>query len=161
MPFRRRYRVPRDQSLVLRAEEQQALREQAQAAFPAECCGLLLSCFDGRVQAMPMINRSPTPDRFEIAVSDLLGAHRRARQEGGAVIGHYHSHPNGLARPSAADVAAIADLAAVWVIVAVDPQTGTPGAITAWHPVERQGKAGFRPVLLLSARRILRDDPEK
>jgi proteasome lid subunit RPN8/RPN11 len=44
------------------------------------------------------------------------------------VIGHYHSHPTGDARPSATDAAEAAADGAIWVIAAA-------GQVMAWRAV--------------------------
>ena len=82
----------------------QALREHARAAEPEECCGLLLGR-EGRIEAArPAANVArERRTRFEIDPQALIDAHRAARAGGREVIGYYHSHPAGAARPSATD----------------------------------------------------------
>lgn len=87
--------------------------------------------------AMPTANVAPDPTRhFEIDPAALIAAHRAARNGSGPqVVGYFHSHPNGLARPSATDEANAARDGRIWVIVAGD-------AITCW----RDGANGFEPL---------------
>ncbi|MGE5952327.1 MAG: Mov34/MPN/PAD-1 family protein, partial [Qipengyuania vulgaris] len=59
-------------------------------------------------------------------------AHRGARQGGAQVLGYYHSHPNGLARPSATDEAMTTGQGLVWAIIAA-------GRVSFW----REGDARF------------------
>ncbi len=104
-----------------------ALLTEAAKAGADECCGLLLGR-DGAIESLvPARNVATDPSRsFEIDPVTLLRTHREARGSGLAVVGHYHSHPNGRAEPSARDAArAVAD-GQIWVIVA-------GGEITAWH----------------------------
>ena len=103
------------------------LLEQAAAAAPAECCGLLLGRGDRVVQAHPAANIAADPLRhFEIDPAALIAAHRAARAGGPAVLGYYHSHPTGHPLPSATDCDHASGDGAVWAIVAAD-------AISCWR----------------------------
>ena len=62
----------------------------------------------------------------------LIDAHRAARDGDLQVLGYYHSHPNGLAEPSATDRAIAAPDGSVWAIIAAE-------RISFW----RSGDAGF------------------
>lgn len=93
------------------------LRETEQAR-PNEACGILLGR-EGRIeQALPTANVAQDPAcRFEIDPAALITAHRAAREGGMPVIGYYHSHPDGCARPSDIDRAAAPHDNAIWAIV--------------------------------------------
>ncbi len=84
-----------------------------------EVCGLLLGA-PGRIDAiLPAANIASDPARhFELDPAVLIAAHRAARAGGPAVIGHYHSHPSGVAMPSATDAACAAPDGGFWLIVA-------------------------------------------
>ena len=87
------------------------LFDQAEEALPEECCGVLLGrCEAGSTsvgRALPAVNTASDPSRrFEISPEVLLRAHDQAREEGLEVVGYYHSHPDGVAVPSATDRAA-------------------------------------------------------
>jgi proteasome lid subunit RPN8/RPN11 len=114
-----------------------AIGAAAEAAWPEECCGLLI----GRETAagweveetIAAANVAPDPvRRFEVEPGTLLEVHRRAREAGRALIGHYHSHPGGPARPSDHDRARAREAGAegeVWVIVPVTAKgAGAPAA---------------------------------
>lgn len=113
-----------------------AMHDHARAALPTEACGLLLGR-DGRIEAaLPARNIHPDPHRhFEIDPQALVDAHRAARRGGPAVLGYYHSHPTGPAKPSVTDRALAAGDAMVWAIIA-------GGKITFWR--DRPG--GFAPL---------------
>ncbi|WP_419813816.1 Mov34/MPN/PAD-1 family protein [Glacieibacterium sp.] len=97
----------------------EAILAHSAAAAPNEACGLLLGAPGTVERAEPAANVAAHPERsFEIDPAALLRWHREARGAGLAVIGHYHSHPNGLARPSATDAARAVVDGAVWVIAA-------------------------------------------
>jgi len=97
---------------------------EARAAHPGECCGLLEgfrtpSGDEFRVTALhPAQNLAPAPDRFEIAPEDHIKAFKAARANGHALIGCYHSHPNGRAEPSAADRVGAGEEDFLWLIAA-------------------------------------------
>ncbi len=109
----------------------------AAAAAPSEACGLLLGTGSNIESAVPTANVAADPARhFEIDPAALIAAHRAAREGlGQSVIGYFHSHPNGLAGPSATDAQSAARDGRVWVIVAKD-------AITCWT----DGPNGFEPL---------------
>jgi len=92
----------------------------ARDAFPNECCGLVEGVRDGnvfRVTALhPARNLAASPDRFEVDPADHFAARKAARAAGHAVVGCYHSHPNGMARPSAADLAGAGEENFLWLI---------------------------------------------
>lgn len=89
------------------------------AADRTEVCGLLLGVA-GRIEAIaPAVNVAPDPARhFELDPAALIAAHRAARAGGAPIIGHYHSHPSGVAVPSATDAACAAPDGSLWLIVA-------------------------------------------
>lgn len=112
------------------------LREEAARAHPAECCGLLLGGGGRIVRAVPTANVHADPRaHFEIDPAALIAAHRAAREGGDPVAGYYHSHPNGLPRPSATDAAMASGDGRVWAIVSGGgAEAGrAEGDITFWR----------------------------
>lgn len=101
---------------------------EARAAFPKECCGLIEGVVGegriGAVQLHPTPNLAGEPDRFEIAPEAHFAALRAARGAGRAIIGCYHSHPNGIARPSAHDLAGAGEENFLWLIAALTAPQG-------------------------------------
>jgi desampylase len=101
-----------------------AILEAVRTASPYECCGLLEGTRqDGvfRIAALhPARNLSPDAARFEIDPRDHFTAQKRARASGGAIIGCYHSHPDGRAQPSAADRAGAGENDFLWLIAGTD-----------------------------------------
>jgi desampylase len=62
-----------------------------------EVCGLLLGHGLHVAEAQRCDNVSGCPaDSFEIDPLALIAAHKAQRAGGLAIIGHYHSHPNGV-----------------------------------------------------------------
>lgn len=108
----------------------------AAAAHPNECCGVLLGG-EGKITAfLPAANVHPQPAlHFEIDPQSLIDAHRAARKGGAPVAGYFHSHPNGLAEPSATDRQQAAHDGSIWAVVAA-------GEVTFW----RDAPEGFIPL---------------
>ncbi|MGZ5927119.1 MAG: M67 family metallopeptidase [Rhizomicrobium sp.] len=99
-----------------------AIAAAAALAAPRECCGLLEGVRQGGVfviQALhPARNLSADTDRFEIDPHDHIAAVKKARGAGAAIIGCYHSHPEGAAQPSVRDLAGAREEDFLWLIVA-------------------------------------------
>lgn len=107
-----------------------AMRGAAERAYPAEACGILLGEADRISTLLETQNTHPNPQtHFEIDPAALIAAHKEAREGGAAVLGYFHSHPAGQARPSATDQAQSAGDAAIWAIAG-------EGEISFWrdHP---------------------------
>ena len=115
----------------------------AAASPAAEICGLLVG-HGARVERLvPARNVAADPAwSFEIDPASLLGVHREVRAHGQRVMGHWHSHPNGRAEPSARDAARALDNGQIWLILA-------GGRATAWQARSiGAGPARFEPVTL-------------
>lgn len=97
----------------------EAVLADARLTPERERCGLLLGEADRVLDWAPAANVHPLPERhFELDPAVLIAAERRARMDGGlAVLGHYHSHPNGPAAPSASDADAAMPDGRLWLIV--------------------------------------------
>lgn len=92
------------------------------AGDPVESCGLLRG--RGRVvlAAPAAANVAANPhNSFEIDPAALIAAHRAARRAGGlALLGYYHTHPSGVAMPSATDARCAAPDGMIWLIAATN-----------------------------------------
>lgn len=107
-------------ALVLPADLARAMARLAEAAAPAEACGLLLGG-PGRVAALaPSANLAAEMDAFEIDTALHLRLARQGRGTARAVVGVWHSHPRSPAVPSARDIAGAWDPALVWLITGAD-----------------------------------------
>jgi proteasome lid subunit RPN8/RPN11 len=103
--------------LRIGAEDLARIRAHGEAAYPEECCGVLI----GRVtpagreiatEPSATVERTVAADneradsrhnRYVISPQSLLRAQREARASGLDVVGYYHSHPDHPARPSEFD----------------------------------------------------------
>jgi proteasome lid subunit RPN8/RPN11 len=103
----------------------QHLIDLAAADPDREVCGLLLGRDCVIEQIVEAANVAVDPRRtFEIDARTQLAVMKAARGGGTPVMGCYHSHPSGLARPSGMDLE-LAETGSVWLIIA-----GTD--LTAW-----------------------------
>lgn len=105
----------------------------AAAEAPHEACGLLFGTANA-IEAMQLAaNVAAEPRRhFEIDPAALFAALRAERAGGPALIGYWHSHPGGDARPSPTDTACAAPDGRIWLIVSA-------GESRAW----RATRTGF------------------
>jgi [CysO sulfur-carrier protein]-S-L-cysteine hydrolase len=98
--------------------------DQARAERPRECCGLLGGSDSHARNRYPLQNRSPEPERrYFAAPEDLFGVMRRMRDVCEELVVIYHSHPRGPAYPSQTDIELAFYPEAVYLIVALEPQT--------------------------------------
>lgn len=126
-------------TLRLSSGQRQFLLDAAAQALPEEVCGLLVGQ-DGEVaDLVPARNVARDPRRsFEIDPATLLATYREARGRGQRVLGHWHSHPNGRAAPSARDAARALDNGQIWLIIAGD-------TLTAWRAEAGSGASAAGP----------------
>ena len=118
--------------LYLSEAQFQTIADHAIAAYPQECCGILLGQLlvdthrqateirptdnawtpELEVEQQSIFSPGPIPgpaethspqDRFAIDPRDLLKAQKDARNQGWQIIGIYHSHPDHPAVPSERD----------------------------------------------------------
>jgi proteasome lid subunit RPN8/RPN11 len=120
--------------ITLSADDAEAIRTAAAEAFPLECCGLLIGAGAAHVTVQRIAAAANVASdkraHFEIDPQTQFHWLRASRDGGARIVGHYHSHPNGRATPSAADMAMASDPEAVWLIVAVEE--GRAGAVRAF-----------------------------
>jgi desampylase len=96
-----------------------AIRAHAAETPDAEVCGLLFGTVEAVEAMQRCANVSNTPGTaFEIDPAVLIAAHKAERAGAARVIGHYHSHPNGVCAPSQADAAEAIDAGQYWLIIA-------------------------------------------
>lgn len=90
-----------------------------------------------RVEGLvPAANVHPSPQRhFEIDPQSLIDAHRNARDGSAKVVGYYHSHPDGPARPSSTDADMAHGDGMIWAIIG-------EGEALFWHDLAD----GFSPL---------------
>ncbi|MGB1546973.1 MAG: M67 family metallopeptidase [Alphaproteobacteria bacterium] len=129
------------------------IKAAAETAYPYEACGLLLGRMTGRgnyevTRIVPSRNvaaeQEARKDRFEIDPKLRFDVMRACEGKDEDIIGHYHSHPDHPAKPSATDLSMAYDKEYVWVIAAV--AKGKVGPVTA-HRLNAAGD-GFEEIPL-------------
>lgn len=115
-------------ALILTQEHIESMQTHAEQAYPHEGCGLLLGRFDALADQKTLIDVALLDNawsadvatdlaaqghsdsatltsrrRYWIDPKDLLATQRQARENGLAIIGVYHSHPDAEAVPSRCD----------------------------------------------------------
>jgi len=137
--------------LHIASELIETMLQAARAAAPEECCGLIVGTQHPEPRALrlvPASNTHPEPRRFfEIDPQVQFDTLRALRQSGEIILGHYHSHPAGPARPSARDLAEATDAELVWLVIdplagevaAFLPKTGEDGEIADFQAIPLLG----------------------
>jgi len=105
------------------------LSEHAQADYPNECCGLLVGSIQSDIVKITEVHPSKNltsgnpAKSFEVDPKLRFDVMREAqsRNDGVDIIGHYHSHPDGPAAPSAKDLSMAYEPNMVWLICRVAP----------------------------------------
>lgn len=110
----------------LQAGTVEVLRRHAAQAFPHEACGLLARGRDGSQHYLAMTNTDNTRSGFAMDPVEFVRRERELREAGLELFGFFHSHPQGPAIPSPADVAA-AWPGHVQLIL------GRDGKLSAWY----------------------------
>jgi proteasome lid subunit RPN8/RPN11 len=131
--------------LLIGLHDVKEIVERCRAAYPLEACGLLI----GRIgvgarwhvaRTAHSENLSATPETaFEIDPALQIRLHRELRGGPERIVGLYHSHPNGQARPSAKDAAMIYEPGLAWLIVGL--YDGEVTGLGAFAP--RRSGTGF------------------
>ncbi|SEW15758.1 desampylase [Natrinema salifodinae] len=113
--------------LVVPDSVREAVLERAREGRPREICGVFGGEFapDGRSRVRsqyPAENVAETPrTRYEIDPEEQLAIFDRLADRGEEIVGFYHSHPRGPARPSETDAAQAAWPDRSYLIVSVEP----------------------------------------
>ena len=136
--------------LVLPADLRRRIESEGVAAYPNECCGILIGRdLDGRrlVERLEAGQNVFAADeryhRFSIDPRVQMRAERAAEAEGKAVLGFYHSHPDHPARPSEYDREHAWPYYS-YVIVAV--AKGKPADVTSWVLDDRTNQFAAQPI---------------
>jgi proteasome lid subunit RPN8/RPN11 len=88
----------------------EAIRQHGEAAYPEECCGILLGRttegLNNIVDAVATENtRSDSAhNRYQISPQELIRIQQQARRRGLDIVGFYHSHPDHPAEWSKTDL---------------------------------------------------------
>lgn len=122
---------------------------EAEAALPNECCGLLVGAGDpaGGLVVTEIVTSANLAagdrhDRFEVDPEVRFRTMRRLEGTPYGIVGHYHSHPDHPAEPSATDLEWAFEPELAWLIAGLEG--GRVTALRAYR-LEDDGSA-FRPL---------------
>ncbi len=111
------------------------IEAQAVAAYPCECCGLLVGQPHGAgalvltaIAASANVTAHSPRDSFEVDPGLRFRLMRELRGTAAGIVGHYHSHPDRPALPSTRDATAACEPELVWLIVSVTADGAGPPA---------------------------------
>ncbi len=95
--------------------------EACRKRLPYEACGIVFGRVDGNrlnVEGFAIVrNAAPDPSKaFFFEPDDWVRAWYDAERSGKRIVGIFHSHPGGTARPSATDTDQRPDWGAYWII---------------------------------------------
>ena len=113
--------------IVLPAAVRTAICERAREGRPTEICGVLGGSYEpegtSRVHSQyPAANVAETPrTRYEIDPERQLAIFDRLEARGDEIVGFYHSHPRGPARPSETDAELATWPDRSYLIVSLEP----------------------------------------
>ncbi|MBL6945743.1 MAG: M67 family metallopeptidase [Rhodospirillales bacterium] len=100
--------------------------DAAEAAYPLECCGLLVGYAEPpqdlivtRVEVSPNIAEENAGERFEVSPKLRLDLMRALEGGPERIIGHFHSHPDHPAQPSPRDLERAWEPDLIWLITSV------------------------------------------
>lgn len=114
------------ETLLMDLHGRARINAHLQSVYPDEGCGLLIGRDTERgvlvTEVVPADNvMSPgASDRFELDPAARIAAEKRLRGTDQRLVGHFHSHPDGMAIPSMTDLDRAEEPHLAWVIVAVE-----------------------------------------
>ena len=124
-------------TLVFTPAQLEQIRREGSAAYPNECCGVILGRDVGdrriveRLKALTnSFEAGEQYHRFKLDPLDLARAEKEAGENGQLVLGFYHSHPDHPARPSEYDRQHAWPFYS-YVIVAIEK--GKAADLTSWR----------------------------
>jgi proteasome lid subunit RPN8/RPN11 len=99
--------MTRRRGVRLSSQAARTMLEHARRERPRECCGLLVGAGVRVTVAVPMRNLARGRTRYMVDPAGHIALQRvlRVIEPAASIVGVYHSHPRGPARPSEADVA--------------------------------------------------------
>lgn len=130
------------------------IRSAAEHAYPSECCGLLTGYRPSRdslwitgIHPSANVTRGSTRDSFEVDPVLRFSLMRQLQDSRDSIVGHYHSHPDKPAEPSARDAASAREPELAWLIISVHRGRAHDLAAFVFEP----GRRAFRRIELTSA----------
>jgi proteasome lid subunit RPN8/RPN11 len=112
--------------LKLQTSDCRKIRDHGEAAYPNECCGILVGRLQGDVRVVEATlrcqnTRTDSPhNRYHIDPLEVVRCQREARQRGWEIVGFYHSHPDHPAQWSPTDLEEAHWIGCSYVITSVE-----------------------------------------
>ncbi len=128
----------------------QIIEDHSVSSFPEEACALLIGVEEpaGRILIEEVLlspNVAEDKQRyFEIDPSVRIKAEKKLRGHAHKIVGVFHSHPEGEAKPSKTDEKSVIEREFVWLIAALDASGSFE--LNAYQP--RVDQVGFNTVTL-------------
>lgn len=126
----------------------------AQQAFPNEACALLIGYGESesdlcitQVKPAENVTACNSKDSFEIDPLVYFAVAREVRGTENKVIGVWHSHPNGVPKPSAMDSLHSLESSWIWLITALESYKAE--ADTKAYQAEMSNPSIFQPVEII------------
>ncbi|WP_135078750.1 M67 family metallopeptidase [Terasakiella sp. SH-1] len=106
--------------MIIKQSDLDCLLELTRQAHPEECCGLIVGDGETVERLMPSANIT-TGDKTRSFELDPKVRFELIRESGErALMGFYHSHPNGSPFPSETDKSMVYEPELLWVITTLD-----------------------------------------
>ena len=112
-------KITSGRKLSVSSRQIEEMRRHVENCYPEEGCGIL-GGFKDRVEwVIPVTNMLHSSTRFQMDPQEQVDAYYKIEEQGGNLIGIYHSHPAGPQHPSDSDIR----------------ESATPEVIhIIWHP---------------------------
>lgn len=107
-----------------------AITVHAKAVAPREACGAIVESVSGKLEALPLRNVHPSPERNFLMDGEEWGK----LMAGGKVRAYYHSHPDGPAEFSEPDKVLSEETGLPCYLYDVASDTLSAYAPSGWHP---------------------------
>ena len=138
------------------------IRRHAEAAYPHECCGLLVGRIEDGGRTRAVFETYPVKNTFEegerhhrmaIEPLDYARAERLYAKRGLGVVGNYHSHPDHPAVPSQFDLEHLAPWPTMSYIV-VSVREGKSADLRSWELEADRSRFKEEEVALVAAEEL-------
>jgi proteasome lid subunit RPN8/RPN11 len=124
--------------MKISAEHHIQLRDACEAAYPRECCGVLLGSRDGTrlivQRVVSTVNPVSTVGGFAIPDHEMRRVRLLAAEAGLSIVAVFHSHPRGSTELSRNDRAALEHSEWPWVVVTENCTTQEP--LLTWYEAD-------------------------
>lgn len=135
-------------NLCLPSDLRDKIRQHCTNSYPLEACGLLIGREGCMVtDVVPSLNLAEQPQKnFEIDPTLIIRYQKKTRGRVEKILGHYHSHPDGRAKPSIHDQGRNYDSELLWMIVQVTG--GLCRDMKAFGVEKESGRLGTIPLTI-------------